>query len=128
MRVLVIEDNPIDLKLMRAVLQLDGHEAREHTAAEGAFEVIRSYRPDVILIDLNLPGVDGLALVRELQQCRDTSHIPIVAVTAYPFRYHGAEVVAAGCSACIVKPIDTRELGHQLRAIAKLGVVAGRGP
>jgi CheY-like chemotaxis protein len=128
MRVFVIEDNPIDLKLMHVVLQLDGHEAREHPSAEGALEVIRSYRPDVILIDLNLPGVGGLALVRELQQCRDTSSIPIVAVTAYPLRYQFPEVVAAGCSAYIVKPIDTRELGPQLRAIARRGVVQGRTP
>jgi CheY-like chemotaxis protein len=124
-KVLVIDDNPIDLKLVRAVLQLDGHEARERTSAEGTLEAIRSYRPDVILIDLNLPGVDGLSLARELQQYRDTNHIPIVAVTAYPLRYQAPEVVAAGCSACIIKPINTRELVNQLRAVATPGVPGG---
>jgi CheY-like chemotaxis protein len=124
-KVLVIEDNPIDLKLMRAVLQLNGHEARERTGAEGMLEEVRSFRPDVVLLDLNLPGVDGLALARGLQRYQDTRQIPIVAVTAYPLRYQAWEVVAAGCIACIVKPIDTRELVNQLLAVATPGVPGG---
>jgi CheY-like chemotaxis protein len=122
-KVLVIEDNAVDRKLMSAVLQTDGHEALECDCAEGALEVIRSYHPDVILLDLNLPGGDGLALVRKLQEALDTGHIPIVAVTAYPLLYHGPDVLAAGCATCIIKPIDTRELVSQIRAVMVPGKV-----
>lgn len=128
MKVLLIEDNPVDLKLVRAVVQESGHDALERRSAEGALEVIRSYGPDVILLDLHLPGAnDGLALVRELQRYGDTCRIPIVAVTAYPHRYTVSDVLGAGCSICIVKPINTRELVSRLHAVAA-GAVPSRIP
>jgi CheY-like chemotaxis protein len=120
-KVLLIEDNPVDLKLMRVVLQMDGHEAYERTSAEGAIEAVRRFRPAIILLDLNLSGGDGLAVVRELQQHWDTRNIPVVAVTAYPLRYRVPEVLEAGCSRCIIKPINTRELINELRAVAGEG-------
>ncbi len=118
MKVLLIEDNPVDMKLMRAVVQDGGHDALERRSAEGALEAIRGYGPDVILLDLNLPGVDGLALIRELRRYRDTCRIPVVAVTAYPHHYAVSDVLEAGCSTCIIKPINTRELVSQLHAVA----------
>jgi CheY-like chemotaxis protein len=127
MKVLLIEDNPVDLKLMSALLMMDGHETYERPSTEGALELIRDCRPHVILLDLNLAGVEGLALVRELRQHRDVWQIPIVAVTAYPLRYQVTDVLAAGCSRCIIKPIDTRELVNQLCAVAGHGA-PGRVP
>jgi two-component system cell cycle response regulator DivK len=123
MIVLVVEDNPIDLKLARAVLESAGYEAQVRTSSEGVLEATRALRPDIILLDLYLPRIDGLSIVAELRRHWDTSRIPIVAITAYPLRYQPAEVLAAGCSGCIIKPIDTRELANQIRA-----VVANRGP
>jgi CheY-like chemotaxis protein len=117
MRILIVEDNAIDLKLVRAVLNEAGIDACELACAEGAIVAVRSHRPDVILLDLNLCGRDGLWLVSELRQRWDTRHIPIVAITAYPLRYEESAVIAAGCAKCIVKPIDTRALVTQLRAV-----------
>ena len=118
MKVLVIEDNPIDLKLARAVVQMSGHDFFAHSSAEGALEALRSYQPDVILLDLNLPGADGIRFAQELRCHRDTRNIPIVAVTAYPHQYRRADVLSAGCAICIIKPINTRKLVDQLRAVA----------
>jgi CheY-like chemotaxis protein len=120
MKVLVIEDDPTDLKLMGAVLKMSGHIVRERTSAEEAAAAIAADVPDVILLDLHLPGKDGLALVRELKAGAATRSIPIVAVTAYTDRYRREDVVAAGCDACITKPIDTRQLPAQLqRTVSK---------
>jgi|SRR5882672_10800042 len=117
MKVLVIEDDPTDLKLMGAVLKISGHSVDGRTAAEGAMEAIVADKPDVILLDLRLPGMDGLTLVRQLKANADTRQIPIVAMTAYPDHYQREELLAAGCAAYIVKPIDTRELPKNLEAI-----------
>jgi CheY-like chemotaxis protein len=114
MKVMVIEDDPTDLKLMGAVLKISGHTVDGRSAAEGAMEAIAADRPDVILLDLRLPGMDGLTLVRRLKANAATRRIPIVAMTAYPENYQRAELLAAGCEAFIVKPIDTRELPKKL--------------
>jgi len=122
MKVLIIEDNPVDLKLLCAVLQVNGHQIGTCTSAEGALECILADKPDVILLDLNLPGNDGLTLARELRKHAETDKIPIIAITAYPHRYPSRASLAAGCTAHIVKPINTRELVNQVQA------VAGGGP
>ena len=114
MKVLVIEDDPTDRKLMVALLQMSGHIVRESMSAEAALDAIVADNPDVILLDLRLPGMDGLTLVRRLKANAGTSQLPIVAVTAYPERYRRDELLAAGCQACIIKPIDTRGLAKQL--------------
>ena len=120
MKILVVEDHPADLKLMGAVLRMSGHIVGEHGSAEGVVDAIvaDNDRPDIILLDLNLPGMDGLALARQLKTNADTRLIPLVAMTAYPDRYRREELIAAGCEVCIVKPIDTRELPKQLERAA----------
>ncbi len=119
MKVLVIEDDPTDLKLMGAVLRISGHTVDGRSAAEGAMEAIAADRPDVILLDLRLPGMDGLALVRLLKANADTRQLPVVAITAYPDHYQREKLLAAGCEAYIVIPIDTRELPKKLERIAE---------
>jgi CheY-like chemotaxis protein len=118
MKVLVIEDDPTDLKLMMAVLTMSGHVVCGITSAEEAAEAIAKERPDVILLDLKLPRMDGLALAHQLKGNALSSSIPITAITAYPDHYHRDDIVAAGCNACIAKPIDTRKLSMQLEQAA----------
>jgi len=118
MKVLVVEDHPTDLKLMGAVLSMNGHIVRGTTSAEEAVDAIAAEKPDVVLLDLRLPGMNGLTLARRLKANADTRAIPIIAVTAYPERYRREDLLAAGCDACIIKPIDTRELSNAVEAAA----------
>jgi two-component system, cell cycle response regulator len=117
MNVLVIEDHPTDRKLLSVVLKMDGHVVQERASAVGAVDAILTATPDLILLDLRLPGMDGLTLVRQLKDNEETRHIPIIVVTAYPEYYSREELLEAGCDAYIVKPIDTRELPKKLEEV-----------
>jgi CheY-like chemotaxis protein len=121
MKILVIEDQPTQLKLAHHVLSADGHKVSDAGAADQAFAAIKIDRPQIILLDLVLPGMDGLALARKLRTDPYTRDIPIVAVTSYPEKYSRADALAAGCDAYFVKPINTRELSGQLNAFADSG-------
>jgi len=106
----VIDDDPVQLKLAKLVLSAAGHKVSDAEAAEQAFNAIKQEKPDVILLDLSLPGMDGLTLVRKLKADLETRAIPVVAATSYPERFARKDALAAGCEAYLVKPIDTRKL------------------
>jgi CheY-like chemotaxis protein len=112
-----VEDNPTHLKLACQVLIFDGHSVNEVPDAEHVFESIRKERPDVVLLDLALPGIDGLTLVRGLKADPVTRDIQVVAMTSYCGQYSRSAAMEAGCDAYIRKPIDTRSLSSQLRAL-----------
>lgn len=118
MKVLVIEDDAVDRKLAGAVLRTHGHSVRDGSSAMEAFEALQHDPPDVILLDLCLPGMDGLTLARTLKSDPATREIPIVAVTAYPERFPRQTMLNAGCASFIVKPVDTRNLSKQIEQAA----------
>jgi two-component system cell cycle response regulator len=105
----------------RSVLSTAGHDVSAVEAAEQALSAIKQDRPQPILLDLDLPGMDGLALVGKLEADPDTRDISVVAVTCYPEQYPKAAALAAGCDAYLLKPLDTRELSGQLTAVAEGG-------
>ena len=117
MKILVIEDYPLQLKLAHCVLSAAGHAVTDAEAAEAAYLEIRKDRPEVILLDLALPGMDGLTLVRMLKADVETRDIPVVAVTAFPELFSKAAALEAGCDAYLVKPLDTRALAQQVEAV-----------
>jgi CheY-like chemotaxis protein len=119
MKILVIEDQPAQLKLAHHVLSLAGHDVNDAEAAEAALIAIKSDRPQLILLDLLLPDIDGLTLVRKLKADPETRDSHVVAVTSYPEAYPKAYALAAGCDAYLVKPINTRELSGQLTTVAE---------
>ena len=119
LKILVIEDHAEDLKLADLVLSTDGHDVSTAEAAEQAFAAIKEDRPQLILLDLDLPGMDGLTLVRQLKADPDTRDIHVVAVTCYAEQYPKVAALAAGCDAYLLKPINTRELASQLIAVAE---------
>ena len=114
MNILIVEDDPIDMKLLSAVLNYSGHRVLEKASAEQAADEIKARKPEVILLDLKLPGMDGLALARRLKQDPATKHIPIVAITSVPETFGKSAALAAGCDAYLVKPVDTRKLNAQV--------------
>jgi CheY-like chemotaxis protein len=118
MKVLVVEDNAVDRKLAGMVLTTGGHVVTETTSAEAAIEAVANDHYDVILLDLHLPGADGVTLIRLLKANPDTDRIPIVAVTAYSDKYPRNDLLEAGCDGWIVKPIDTRRLAREIEDAA----------
>jgi CheY-like chemotaxis protein len=113
-RVLIVDDNPVNLKLAASVLEFAGYEILAAGDAIQALEIIRDTPPDLILMDLGLPGMDGLTLTRRLKADEATRHIRIVALTAYAMKGDDERARAAGCDGYIPKPIDTRKLPKQV--------------
>jgi CheY-like chemotaxis protein len=121
MKILVIEDHAVDHKLADLVLSTAGYDVSTAETAEQAIGAIQEDRPQLIFLDLDLPGMDGLTLARKLKADPDTRDIHIVAVTCYAEQYPKAAALAAGCDAYLMKPINTRELSDQLTAVAEGG-------
>jgi CheY-like chemotaxis protein len=108
--VLVVDDNAANLKLARVVLSLEGYEVRTATSADEALAVLQSFRPRLILMDIQLPGMDGLELTRRLKADPATRDTVILALTAYAMKGDEEKALAAGCDGYVAKPIDTRTL------------------
>jgi len=107
-RILVVEDNPTNLKLVADLLEFEGYEILRAADADAAQAVVRSTPPDLILMDIALPGMDGLALTRLLKENDAAGRLTIVALTAFAMKGDEAKALAAGCDGYITKPIDTR--------------------
>ena len=119
MKILVIEDDPTSLKLASEVLQTGGHVVMLATTADQAIHSIKAVRPEVILLDLRLPGIKGFGVARQCREEPATHDIPIIAITAFSAEYGRDQAREAGCDAYIVKPINTRLLATQMAAALK---------
>ena len=109
--ILVVDDNPANLKLARVLLSADGFVVQTAADAEEAMRLLEGFRPAVILMDIQLPGMDGLELTRRLKADPATAGIRIVALTAYAMKGDDEKARAAGCDGYIAKPIDPDTLG-----------------
>lgn len=114
--ILIVDDNPANLKLARVLLEGEGYEVRVAADAEEALSVLAGFRPRLILMDIQLPGLDGLALTRRLKADPAARGIVILALTAYAMKGDLEKTQEAGCDGYLAKPIDTRTLA---------GVVSG---
>jgi CheY-like chemotaxis protein len=113
-KILVVDDNPTNLKLFSDLLQFEGHEMLRAVDAEAAQMVLADTLPELILMDIALPGMDGLTLTRKLKADARTHHIRIVALTAFAMKGDDQKALAAGCDGYITKPIDTRMFPSQV--------------
>lgn len=104
--ILIVDDNPQNLKLVRVLLASEGYAVRTATDAEDALRVLAAFHPRLILMDLQLPGMDGLTLTRRLKDDPARQEIIVVALTAYAMKGDEAKALAAGCDGYITKPID----------------------
>jgi len=105
-KILLVEDNPVNRRLAGFLLRSQGYEVREATSALEAFEILASERPDLIVMDIQLPGMDGLEATRKLKEQSETAAIPVLAVTSYAMKGDREKALAAGCSGYVTKPID----------------------
>jgi two-component system, cell cycle response regulator DivK len=113
--ILVVEDNEAGLTLLRAVLEVEGFLVDSAGSADEVLEQLNVRRPDLILMDVQLPGEDGLTITRRLKANPATTAIPIVALTAHAMAGDREKALFAGCIDYITKPIDTRTLAYQIR-------------
>jgi CheY-like chemotaxis protein len=120
-RILIVDDNPVNLKLAADVLEAAGFAIDRAVDAEQAQRVLDSTVPDLILMDIALPGMDGLTLTRILKADSRFEDIPIVALTASAMKGDDQKAFAAGCKSYITKPIDTRKFVQQVQAFLDPG-------
>ena len=124
--VLIVDDHPINLKLASEVLLASDYEVVVAADAEQAQQLLTTLVPDLILMDIALPGMDGLSLTRIIKKDARLRHVPVVALTAYAMRGDELKASDAGCDAYITKPIDTRSLVDQVSAL--IAVARARPP
>ena len=112
--ILVIEDDDLNMKLIRGVLQLGKGEIWEAKSAEEGIQLARAHHPDLILMDIRLPGMSGLEATRFIKDDPELKDIPVVALTAYADEENEKEAIDSGCIAFIPKPIDTRSFKDKI--------------
>lgn len=112
--ILIVDDNVTNLKLVRLLLETEGYTIRTASHASEALQVLRDFRPQLILMDIQLPDIDGLTLTRQLKADPETAGITVVALTAYAMKGDEEKALASGCSGYITKPVDTRQLVRQI--------------
>jgi CheY-like chemotaxis protein len=114
LKIMIVDDNAANLKLAGDVLEIEGFDVQRCVDAEHALDSLQQFKPDLILMDLALPGIDGLQLTRKLKADEKTNGIKIVALTASAMKGDKERILSAGCDGYITKPIDTRKFKEQI--------------
>ncbi len=125
-RIFVIDDNLLNLRLLTMILRNEGHEIDQAEDAEQALQLLEQVVPDLFLIDIALPGMDGLTLLRQLKAEPRFASVPMVVLTAFAMKGDEAKAFAAGCDDYVTKPIDTRALPKQISAWLSKGAQAAK--
>ncbi len=107
-RVLIVEDNPMSLELLTELVKAEGHRVITALSGTEALSLARAELPDLILMDIQLPGIDGLMVTRTLKAEPRTKEIPVVGISAHALREDVERALQAGCVAYLPKPLDTR--------------------
>jgi two-component system cell cycle response regulator DivK len=115
--VLVVEDNELNMKLFHDLLEAQGYKVLQTREGLQAFNLAREFKPDLIVMDIQLPAISGLEVTRWLKEDPSVSHIPVVAVTAFAMKGDETRIRDGGCEAYIAKPIS---VGHFLETIRRL--------
>ena len=108
-KILIVEDNPMNMELAKDLLEVAGYFVLQAETAEKGIELVKAESPDIILMDIGLPGVGGLTAAGILKRDQLTKDIPIIALTSHAMQDDEERIMAAGCDGYITKPIDTRE-------------------
>jgi two-component system cell cycle response regulator DivK len=120
-RILVVEDNPKNLKLVRDVLTWSGHEVIEATSGEDGVRLAEETCPDLILMDLQLPGIDGVEALRRIRGTATNPEVPVVAVTAFAMDDDRDRAFDSGFNGYVEKPISVRSLPQQVKDFLTMG-------
>jgi CheY-like chemotaxis protein len=109
-KILVVEDNPRNMRLIEMTLRAKNYILLKATDGEEALDMAARERPDLIIMDIHLPKMNGLEVTRKLRETPSMSHTPIIGLTAYAMKGDREKVIESGCDAYLSKPINTREL------------------
>jgi len=120
-RVLVVEDNPRNLKLVRDVLTYAGYDVIGATTGEEGVRLAEQAHPDLILMDLQLPGIDGAEALRLIRDSEGAAHVPVIAVTAFAMNDDRTRAFECGFDGYVEKPLDVRALRQQVEDFLTLG-------
>jgi two-component system cell cycle response regulator DivK len=126
--ILIVDDNPANLKMLRITLAVAGYDVQTAVDAEQAIAVLASFRPRLILMDIQLPGMDGLELTRRLKADPATRDAIVLAVTAYAMKGDEQRALDAGCDGYVTKPINTRTLATTVARSLERGVPSESRP
>ena len=118
-RILVVEDNELNLKLVRDVLTYAGYDVVEARTGEQGVALATEHLPDLVLMDLQLPGIDGAEALRQMRSSPSTQTVPVVAVTAYAMKEDRERAISCGFDGYLEKPISARELPAQVHQFLK---------
>lgn len=113
-RILIIEDNPVNMELAQDLLEVHGFEVLAASTAEDGLRIARDEVPDIVLMDISLPGMDGLEATRQLKQDPITLEIPVVCLTAHAMEGDKEKAISNGAVGYIIKPFNTREFADQI--------------
>lgn len=113
-KILIVDDNPLGIKLSMLTLMADGYSLLQATSGEESLEIAIQERPDLILMNIQMPKLNGLEATRVLRQVPDYYNIPIIAISGYTQKRGKETILKADCDTYPSKPLDTRELGRVL--------------
>jgi len=119
--ILIVEDNDKNMKLVRDILQVKGHTTLEAGTAEDGLRLAGERNPDLILMDIHLPGISGIDALKVLRAQASTARIPIAAVTASVMQQDRAQIIDAGFDAYVSKPISVKEFLETVRTLLERG-------
>lgn len=119
--ILIVEDNEKNMKLVRDVLNFHGYRTVEATTAEAGIDLARANQPDLILMDIQLPGLDGISALHRLRADSSTVHIPVIAVTASAMSNERQKILEAGFDGYQPKPIKVKEFVAEVQAVLNSG-------
>lgn len=112
--ILIVEDNPMNLELVSDILDAQGYKVFRATSGAEALEIVKRVHPDMILMDIQLPGLDGLEITRMIKEDPETKDIIVVALTAHVMKGDRERILEAGCSGYIPKPVNARDLPREV--------------
>jgi two-component system, cell cycle response regulator DivK len=119
-KILIAEDNPVNLELLREILEAGHYQVVEAGDGREALAKIEETQPDLVLLDINMPVLDGFGAIREIRAHPRYSRLPVVAVTAYAMKDDRERILAAGFNGYVSKPIDAAALLRELQRLKEL--------
>jgi CheY-like chemotaxis protein len=126
-KILIVEDNPQNMRLIEMALSAESYTLLEATNGEEALEVVKKERPDLIIMDIQLPKMSGLEVTRKLREIPEFSRTSIIAVTAYAMKGDEKKALDAGCNAYLSKPISARDLPNLIAKMLLQRQEEGKG-